>query len=372
MLIKKSNLLFIGILTIILLFSLLSCNKEETQKLIDTSVTTGNLLSQYYDNLIKYTIEAWEMEAFNSSLREIEFPIELQEEYQKTIEHLKARKKMIDSFNRVLPLLEQLNKNKTDEDFKKSLTDLGNNINDLKPLKDSKIILPSEIFGGVASDIINLYKFFEIRSICKTLAGTLEKIKQLYDKESELYESIIEDRNNKSLAVINYMINNEMVVPWALIESAPGTIGLKLAVENKPAKDQQTKKALKKVIDVKYYRMKYLIASSQDELKNLLGDLITAYKDYIQGKKLVFENMGFIINKISEYFTGINQYYEKLKQTNNTSVQNNEIIYHGNKDSKVFHSPSCQYYNSKNSKVIFYSRDEAIEAGYSPCTTCKP
>jgi hypothetical protein len=49
---------------ILLVFFLSGCNNDETQKLINSSISTGNLLSKYYDNLIRYTLETWEMEAF--------------------------------------------------------------------------------------------------------------------------------------------------------------------------------------------------------------------------------------------------------------------------------------------------------------------
>ncbi len=47
-------------------------------------------------------------------------------------------------------------------------------------------------------------------------------------------------------------------------------------------------------------------------------------------------------------------------------------VYHGNKKSKVFHKSSCRYYNCKNCTKIFYSRKEAIHAGYHPCKICNP
>ena len=74
------------------IFLFISCNDEQTTNLIDTSTTSAKLLSQYYDDLIKFSIETWELEAFNSSLREIDFPIETQNEYQKTIKYLGSKK----------------------------------------------------------------------------------------------------------------------------------------------------------------------------------------------------------------------------------------------------------------------------------------
>ncbi|MGD9577955.1 MAG: thermonuclease family protein [Syntrophorhabdus sp.] len=46
--------------------------------------------------------------------------------------------------------------------------------------------------------------------------------------------------------------------------------------------------------------------------------------------------------------------------------------YHGNVRSHVFHKPGCGGYNCKNCTAIFKTRQEAIEAGYRPCGTCRP
>lgn len=49
-----------------------------------------------------------------------------------------------------------------------------------------------------------------------------------------------------------------------------------------------------------------------------------------------------------------------------------KIVYHGNVETHVFHSPGCRYYNCDNCTLIFKSRAEAINAGYRPCKICKP
>ena len=363
---------FIVLFMVLIVFMFSGCQGEETKKLIDSSVTAGKLLSEYYDKLINYTIETWELESFISSLREVEFPIEAQLEYETTITHLRKRKALIDSYSKIFPLLDDFMTNKRSEDMKKTLTTLGDSINTLPPLKNNQVILPSSIFGGLSSDIIKLYQFFEIRYISKTLVITLEKIKELFEKEQELYKAIVEERNNKSLTLINYLIDNEMLIPWALIESAPATVGLEFAVDNKPAKDDKTKKALKKVLEVKYYRFNYLIESAVNELDFMLTSLIATYKEFLSGKKVIVDNIFYIANRIGEYYKDIDNYYKTITGNPSEPEQEEGIIYHGNKETKVFHAPSCQYYNSKNSTEIFNSRDEAVNQGYSPCKACNP
>lgn len=46
--------------------------------------------------------------------------------------------------------------------------------------------------------------------------------------------------------------------------------------------------------------------------------------------------------------------------------------YHGNTESKIFHKPTCRYYNCKNCTRVFFTRQAALEAGYRPCKVCKP
>lgn len=51
-----------------------------------------------------------------------------------------------------------------------------------------------------------------------------------------------------------------------------------------------------------------------------------------------------------------------------------EVQYIGNSNTKKFHYPSCRSVKDikSSNKVEFYSRDEAINAGYSACGICKP
>lgn len=44
----------------------------------------------------------------------------------------------------------------------------------------------------------------------------------------------------------------------------------------------------------------------------------------------------------------------------------------GNVKSGVFHRSSCKHFNCKNCTKSFSSRQQALDAGYKPCGTCKP
>lgn len=49
-----------------------------------------------------------------------------------------------------------------------------------------------------------------------------------------------------------------------------------------------------------------------------------------------------------------------------------DIQYIGNKNSKVFHLPSCKSLPSAENQVKINSREAAIKDGYKPCSICKP
>lgn len=46
--------------------------------------------------------------------------------------------------------------------------------------------------------------------------------------------------------------------------------------------------------------------------------------------------------------------------------------YIGNKNTKVFHKPSCSYLPDPENRVRFDTRQAAIDAGYAPCQHCNP
>lgn len=48
------------------------------------------------------------------------------------------------------------------------------------------------------------------------------------------------------------------------------------------------------------------------------------------------------------------------------------FLYIGNKNSKIFHLPSCSSLPVESNRVYFYERAEAVNNQYQPCKKCKP
>lgn len=56
----------------------------------------------------------------------------------------------------------------------------------------------------------------------------------------------------------------------------------------------------------------------------------------------------------------------------NSSTGNTKITYIGNKNSHVYHLPSCSSLPNKNNQVTFQSKSAAVKAGYHACSRCHP
>ena len=57
---------------------------------------------------------------------------------------------------------------------------------------------------------------------------------------------------------------------------------------------------------------------------------------------------------------------------NPTATSAQAITYIGNINTKKFHLPTCSGLPQEKNRTFFDSREEALDAGYSPCGTCKP
>ena len=49
-----------------------------------------------------------------------------------------------------------------------------------------------------------------------------------------------------------------------------------------------------------------------------------------------------------------------------------DMEYHGDVSTHVFHSPNCPQYECKSCIVRFDNRQKAVRAGYNPCELCRP
>ena len=84
---------------------------------------------------------------------------------------------------------------------------------------------------------------------------------------------------------------------------------------------------------------------------------------------VLYQNVTFKI-KTTENITK-DKPVEKTESKNSAS---SSATYWASSNSGKFHNPSCEWAQkiSGKNKVVFHSRDEALNAGYRPCQVCSP
>ena len=107
----------------------------------------------------------------------------------------------------------------------------------------------------------------------------------------------------------------------------------------------------------------------------------TNYENYERRKEIEAKHTAFIdrrkeiivfaIATIIVFFLAICAVRSCSSETAKTAATA-QIIYIGNKNSKVFHKPTCANLPMKKNQREFTSRSAAVNAGYRPCQNCDP
>ncbi|SFE00872.1 micrococcal nuclease [Thermoanaerobacter thermohydrosulfuricus] len=119
------------------------------------------------------------------------------------------------------------------------------------------------------------------------------------------------------------------------------------------------------------------VKESNTEIKNKMFNAILLLEGYAQ-IMTVPPNIKYV-----DYFR---TYQQEAREQNkglwgleinkggNSQAAGEPEYYIGNRNSKIFHRPDCQWAKkiAPQNKVIFESREEAIKAGYRPCKVCRP
>lgn len=136
----------------------------------------------------------------------------------------------------------------------------------------------------------------------------------------------------------------------------------------------------------------YYIKFNLKDTKNYKAKIIALDKDnkVINTKEVTIKNGENSFDLPKENVNGVNiiisegdkVIYNKttteIKETSNVTSEpkkeTSSAEYWASEKSDKFHNPGCEWaqkISSKN-KVVFHSRDEAISAGYNPCSVCNP
>ncbi len=109
-----------------------------------------------------------------------------------------------------------------------------------------------------------------------------------------------------------------------------------------------------------------------DEAMSRLRDAqTTVYRTDEQGTVVAFSD-GVKISFTTEKQSVPQSGQEQAAQETADGGEEQTITYIGNKKSQVFHREDCTGLPAEQNRVVFDSRDAAVQAGFRPCGNCEP
>ena len=105
---------------------------------------------------------------------------------------------------------------------------------------------------------------------------------------------------------------------------------------------------------------------AEDTLSRLRDADVKVYRNDLQGT-IVCTSDG----KSVEFVAEKNETFQ-INPTETVPDADIGIEYIGNKNSKKFHLPTCANLPAEKNRVFFDTRQEAVDAGFSPCGNCNP
>jgi hypothetical protein len=311
-----------GILMVLVLFVgstvFTGCgNQSEALELAKAGAGTADTMAKYYETLIQDTYDTWDMEAFLLSTDveagESAPPISAAERtiLMKRVEELNKRIRLARHLASTYNALQELSAYDASGEVEKSAGNLAESIVSLKPLSSGGVD-PSKIVGMVAGDITSWKQTKDIRKGSELILEAIEKLHELFEKESEVYKSIPEEKGQKMVRVLTYLIQKEKVTSLPLLQKVPDSLGLKLIGSDTPVKDDQTKNALIEIVKVRGQRNTQLSAMAADGITQALETLASNHRKLQNKNGLSLTDITAAVERANAYIDAIS----KLKKEN--------------------------------------------------------
>ncbi len=302
------------LLWVLVMSSLTGCdNRAEALELAKVGQATTETMAKYYESLIQDTYDVWDYEAFRLSIvRQPSDPVLTVDgtKLRKRVEELNKRIKLVKNLASTYKSLQELSSYDASGEVSKSVGDLSDSIRGLGIFPDSGIN-PTAIFQMVAQDLVAWKQSKDIRKGSALILQVLQKLYDLFDKESPAYKSIVEEKGNKIIILMNYLIGKKKVTSLGLLQKIPDSFGLKLVEADKPVEDEDTKRAMIEMITVRGQRIAQMSAQAADGIKQSIAGLIDNHRKLQQKQGLTLSNLMEGLERAKAYIDEINKLRKK-------------------------------------------------------------
>ena len=241
---------------------------------------TANVMASYYDSLARDVADTWEMEAFDSAMREIPFDPSAGDELQKTINALNRRRLLARRLAATYQALENLASYNASAEVGAAAGSLGDAMSGMPGLPGG-MGNPSGLFSAAAGQLASWKQTRDVRKGAEALVSSIESINALFQKELPAYQSLSEERQNKATVISENLIRNKLVAAGPLLDKIPDALGLKWTSGKSPVKDEKAINALIALARVRLTRMGMLSSAAGTDISESLQLLLADQRQFL-------------------------------------------------------------------------------------------
>ena len=307
---KKSHLstkLGRAALTIVLaclLATMVGCTDQKgALELARIGSDTAKTLGDFYDSLAQDTLDYWEVLTFQYAKDGQVLEKKDKDLYQARIEALNQRARLARTLGNTYGALSRMASYDASGEVKNAASGLSQAVMKLPQMPNSGID-PSNLFGMLTGELAGWVQTRNLRRGSELLLQTVEKIRQLFEKEQEAYRSIIKEIGEYQKGTVKYLIEQKLVAAWPLLK-LPTSIGLNWLNEKLPVDDAKNKIALREIAYFRIDRLTQLTLETSDNLKDALHQLADNHRQFLAGGPLSLDQTLAALQKAQAYLDEI-------------------------------------------------------------------
>jgi hypothetical protein len=228
-----------------------------------TGAQAAGALRDYYKNLADDVETTLEIEAFLSSLRGVSFDDAERQLLEQQIAALDSRSKAADRLASAYSALGTLSGTDAPAVAATAGQNLATAIEGVVRMPNG--VDPAPLVGSVVQDITAAIESRELGKANRALLSALAATQQLFSRERDLYEGIVEERTNKIAAVEDTLLAARILDPAPLLQQLATLTGLPLAAGTQPTDD--LRQALAALGVARTRRMGALSAAAAESLE---------------------------------------------------------------------------------------------------------
>jgi hypothetical protein len=287
------------------LFTAISCKEVDNgKKLAEQGAAAADALASYYDQLSQDTLDTLELEAFQSTIRNVRFDLESQKLIETRYESLQKRAQLARTLSSTYKAFGNLASYDASGEIKASAEQLSENLKGLPPLPGAGIDVGT-IVAGAANKLAEWKQSRDLRKGNELMLATLTGLLAMYEREAAVYKAISEERGNKVANIASYLIKGKKIDASSLLEKVPKALGLSWNPGG-PVSDDMLN-GLAAMATVKERRLTIASMQACDDLQASLNLMKKAHEDFKSDQPPVLAEISKVIDKARTALSSISQ-----------------------------------------------------------------